>query len=807
MEHLESPSDPVYELLKVPCLSSEAYDGGQFLTYPSRRGWNDRRLFIGDFMEHDPATTATFLQDWLYFGVLVEVLGEDATKSAFTDTGFVSTVHLEELIYKRLWHIRELIRQNDKRYRSMIRRAELCLRHVSYYCCLASADEHATIHWPLTEELDLSIRLLGQRLNGAYIAGLASIGSAEGSIISGSILWQLRWPASVLLSNRLVEQGWCSSDVTRIIEEFSPSSIYYISLLRHPATSKDHKGCTSRKCFAFQVDASTYQTKHVTDDCTCAFIGPDIGKIVDTIKAGKIPLLSIETKQDGLQISVEAQIPEKSQWPEQNYSIRSIRLLGASKDYVAISHVWADGLGNPKHNELPMCQLKRLKNILDELRDQNGVLELLNMGKMDALLRKARNTSLRFWLDTLCVPVDTNLTDIRREAIQKMKDVYNESRQVIVLDEDLQDVSLSKIDSTEMFMRISLSGWMRRLWTLHEGVLGGKLYVKFNDNIIDVQKMYTAEVELSHHRTLTKEQDLTRSLVVVKGNPRCDSSEFVWRMRSMRAHLFPPNDRKAIGFIQYNTVSEERTTAMRRMHGIMTAFDAARFRTTSRAEDVYICMGNLLGWASSDIGAVAPEGRLRKMLEEQSTLPQGIVFVPGPRNHELGWRWAVTTFDNDHHTAMKVNIQDDDPGVRSAEGFTVIYPGLILPNEASDMILSKEIIIADLVNQQKRWWHVIVHGSLSFSNGTLCVLYFAPSVKGIPHQFVLMAAIVISIRTSTVDDIQHIERPIYGRFEALATVQIVGSSYESELFMQRADHHARRVELSASTVKRAWTIQ
>lgn len=28
--------------------------------------------------------------------------------------------------------------------------------------------------------------------------------------------------------------------------------------------------------------------------------------------------------------------------------------------YIAVSHVWADGLGNPDDNALPFCQIKRL---------------------------------------------------------------------------------------------------------------------------------------------------------------------------------------------------------------------------------------------------------------------------------------------------------------------------------------------------------------------------------------------------------------------------------------------------------------
>lgn len=42
--------------------------------------------------------------------------------------------------------------------------------------------------------------------------------------------------------------------------------------------------------------------------------------------------------------------------------------------YVAISHIWADGLGNPKENAMPRCQLMLL---------QAGVNALISGAKMD----------------------------------------------------------------------------------------------------------------------------------------------------------------------------------------------------------------------------------------------------------------------------------------------------------------------------------------------------------------------------------------------------------------------------------------
>ncbi len=39
----------------------------------------------------------------------------------------------------------------------------------------------------------------------------------------------------------------------------------------------------------------------------------------------------------------------------------------AGWNLVAISHVWADGLGNNQANKLPICQLERLQGLVNSL--------------------------------------------------------------------------------------------------------------------------------------------------------------------------------------------------------------------------------------------------------------------------------------------------------------------------------------------------------------------------------------------------------------------------------------------------------
>jgi len=130
----------------------------------------------------------------------------------------------------------------------------------------------------------------------------------------------------------------------------------------------------------------------------------------------------------------------------------------------------------------------------------------------------------------------------------------------------------------------------------------------------------------------------------------------------MRSTIFGAEEKRMVGyrtFMTYPDKSAQRHAEDRkRCAGVMAAFEAARYRTTSRSEDVYICLASLLGWDGADINSVPAGQRVRLMLEQQTSLPQGIIFVPGPRTDDRGWRWAVTNFDNEEQGLMKARIDD-----------------------------------------------------------------------------------------------------------------------------------------------------
>lgn len=125
--------------------------------------------------------------------------------------------------------------------------------------------------------------------------------------------------------------------------------------------------------------------------------------------------------------------------------------------YVVVSHVSSDGLGNPERNVLVQCQIQRLNNLVAKFADFQG-------------------EPVYLWIDSLLIPV--NSPGLRKMAIGQMFDVYALVQWTIVLDADLMENQIGP-DYLEAAMRITMSGWMQRLWTLQEGVMTRSLFFLF----------------------------------------------------------------------------------------------------------------------------------------------------------------------------------------------------------------------------------------------------------------------------------------------------------------------------------------
>ena len=100
---------------------------------------------------------------------------------------------------------------------------------------------------------------------------------------------------------------------------------------------------------------STYRTRHVDPSCSCPMLSIPYDKLVDIANSGQVPLISIAQ-------AVGSNPPYRFQ----------LVARSASSKYIAISHVWSDGLGNPRENALPLCQVKILHRMVNSLHAALG---------------------------------------------------------------------------------------------------------------------------------------------------------------------------------------------------------------------------------------------------------------------------------------------------------------------------------------------------------------------------------------------------------------------------------------------------
>ncbi|MCJ1311978.1 hypothetical protein MMC25_005652 [Agyrium rufum] len=153
---------------------------------------------------------------------------------------------------------------------------------------------------------------------------------------------------------KMIAKGWCHHHVNHLSRTYDLNTFLYLATLeRSPQRLFDHTLCLSHEaCIAYNTDTETYETRHVTTDCTCQMVSTPYDRLTKVIRQGGIPLLSIEYDATTGEI------------PKVNVNRRTWR-----SKYIAISHVWADGLGNPKANALPVCQIKRLQTRLAALQE------------------------------------------------------------------------------------------------------------------------------------------------------------------------------------------------------------------------------------------------------------------------------------------------------------------------------------------------------------------------------------------------------------------------------------------------------
>lgn len=146
------------------------------------------------------------------------------------------------------------------------------------------------------------------------------------------------------LEKQMISRGWCPQHVSNLSQKFDLHTFAYLATLERSAFRLEgHQFCQVRSsCVLYNTNAVTYKIRHVTADCACPTIAVEYQSLLKIIEKDQVPLVSIERGTDRTQYKL-------------HLHSRSRR-----SKYIVISHVWADGLGNPSMNGLPACQVEQL---------------------------------------------------------------------------------------------------------------------------------------------------------------------------------------------------------------------------------------------------------------------------------------------------------------------------------------------------------------------------------------------------------------------------------------------------------------
>jgi hypothetical protein len=637
---------------RTPYLCNERYDGGPWGSYPNRHGRPELSQTEGvvfqalealRIMRVTPSVLVdqeSFLQSWLYFGLIAEFLGANSKASNADSSDNTSsedsptTIHAQgiiDVIYETLLvqdgELTFVVLDNarlDKFFDMMESTLPIETEaRIKRLFQLNSYLVHTQAITAITPKnvghpLQSSICALGEILMCHTIQRLGARNDPR--ITARSWVSLDYFPETTKLA--MIDNGWCPSDISMCRTKFySFQTMNLIQKMDKSLPLRDHSRCGEFVCRAHQISLENYQVGHREEGCQCGdTLVVDSEELTRILSRGdQIPLLRIG---GGLR----------------DMTIELVESTSDSK-YIAISHVWADGLGNPNANALHRCKLLHLRELVAEVAKKINLNQ--DLGDMSNPL---------LWLDTLCCPAEDG--EGKKKGIEKLYNVYERAEHVLVLDSGLMSYAAEPQNNPERALRIFTSPWIRRLWTLQEGALAKHLHFQFADGTVSLHDLYSAFTKPSG----TNLQQLTVSYDVIQ------------QFMNVQAFFHVPG--KAGEPVTRDLAYLDRSL---------------KFRGVSVPTDEPLCIGALM---RLDLGKIVnvehKEDRMPMvwslLAKKMGGLPAPLIFLDRQRIEAVGWRWANRSLLQVDGVQMRTGtgaagIMETQLGMPTERGLRVTYPG------------------------------------------------------------------------------------------------------------------------------------
>ncbi|KAK7709619.1 hypothetical protein SLS63_013164 [Diaporthe eres] len=627
MDHLPLPKRSPLDPIEVPYSCTSDYDGGPMLEYPIRCGWKVKyspygiRYLDENGVKPTNAKLEAFIQTWLYFGFLHELFGDFADIKSFVTQNsrgkpVVTTAPLQnclEVLFKR-W------KGDSPPYGPDGLTALQGVSQLNHFVGKISLNTKSVYrNKEVDDRIWLSIAILSETLNRIHTNHF--LGDEDEGIDDQGVTWRAQGNPTFgqFLVDEMAEKGWCPFDIDRIDKTATSATLfYYMAHLPPPRPNVDHSLCTKDVCTSMTIDPS-YRTKHVPKNCQCNSEFSDTPSVINGLRGDEIPLIQEVIQLEMLQgPAKESDGLNTARFIEATDVEPKFRIIesGKGRNFVAISHVWAEGLGNPNGNSLPSCALKWISSIVDRFQFHSDD-ESEDEDQQERPFEEASQGKTPFWLDTICVPVSP--PEMWTRAMNRLRKPYQDAALVLVLDSYLYTQDTKDIDAPEMWARILCCSWSRRLWTFQEGRLAkpGRLWIQFKDTAMSMEDIWRR-----FNQTLATEELLTELHLKWRGSNT---------IRGLAETGGP--------------VSESTLKNFRPEPDVWDMRESLKARAVSVPTDEVLCLFCNMGLDMELVMRTPPEERLAVFWRNVRKIPVGLVFSTAPQKMTVpGLRWAPTSF-------------------------------------------------------------------------------------------------------------------------------------------------------------------
>ena len=645
-----------------------AYNGGTdynlvpFLVYPEHAGYTfltRSPLSVNPQMLANESPTADFLLAWIFCAFLREVLGatleqltgenlykhEDFVQTFDHPTKAVLTTSKLNVLLKR-WS--DLIRPNVSsaavQYHHLVNCSMLAIGPI--LMGVGSKLDRKT-NQVLCSTFGVVSHCINHVFNDQeYAQNVKCMAPLTGLFGDKRDLWDL---------GSMKHLGWCPAQADSLWKSHLAFDVFFylekMDRRQDPLRKNRHLNCSYSECYALKAPI---KSQHRDPFCDCAEIAIEEGdwrRLLQILQSNSIPLLRLNRHGGNLKMEV-------------------VRKDSQSK-YVALSHVWADGLGNREQNTLPKCQVDHL---FSRLRDFQISAQTTDQ---DVLL----------WIDTLCCPIKP--LNLKVQALALMQETYKDAEHVLVFDSALENTDHISLDYLEILARVLTSDWMRRLWTLQEAFLAQNLWVQFRREAISIDQL------LIEHNDMDKRVEAIMMYTFTRN--------FVFSLRRRRA-IKPSSHTYHIHTLALGIIG----------------------RSVTEPSDEPLCLSTILDLDKRNATAVArapPEQRMKIIWDRWSKsthgIPGRIIFSDSPKLSDAGYRWAPSTLLRGSMPSVLLP-ESFGTGVLCPSGLKVQFPGILL----SSIPLSRKASGArkmksdrpNFIRDGKGLWYTFTVGDLSATN-------------------------------------------------------------------------------------------